>query len=316
VDSATKRPRDEVIQEFAPYYNGLTSAEISASKRTESRILIATDVLAEGLNLQDATRLINYDLHWNPVRLMQRIGRVDRRLNPEIEKALLADHPGQKKIRGTVAYWNFLPPDDLETLLGIFEKITHKTLRISKIFGIEGKKLLTPSDDYDALKDLNCSYEGTTTPLEQMRLELQALLRDYPDLAAQLPALPNRIFSGRAHGLTPGTRGAFFCYALPAQDKTKDAQGAATAEVPWTEEAGFTKWYYYDFSSEQITEEPEKIIAIVRSQPTTERQVNITPTLLQEVRAKVEKHVKNTYLRQVQAPLGVEAVLKCWMELN
>mgnify|MGYP003380679526 CR=1 FL=1 len=36
----------------------------------ETRILIATDVLSEGLNLQDATRLINYDLHWNPVRLM------------------------------------------------------------------------------------------------------------------------------------------------------------------------------------------------------------------------------------------------------
>ena len=35
-------------------------------------------MLSEGLNLQDATRLINYDLHWNPVRLMQRIGRVDR----------------------------------------------------------------------------------------------------------------------------------------------------------------------------------------------------------------------------------------------
>ena len=52
-------------------------------------ILISTDVLSEGLNLQDATRLINYDIHWNPVRLMQRIGRVDRRMNPEIEAKLL-----------------------------------------------------------------------------------------------------------------------------------------------------------------------------------------------------------------------------------
>ena len=317
VDSATKRPRDEVIQEFAPYYNGLTSGELAAGKRPETRILIATDVLAEGLNLQDATRLINYDLHWNPVRLMQRIGRVDRRLNPAIEKALLADHPGQKKIRGTVAYWNFLPPDDLETLLGIYEKVTHKTLRISKVFGIEGKKLLTPGDDYDALKDYNQGYEGTTTPVEEMRLELQQLIRDHPDIAAQLPTLPNRIFTGRTHGITPGTQGAFFCYALPAQDKTPAAHGAAiTAEAPWTEEAGFTQWYYYDFPSDQIVEEPEKIVAIIRSQPTTERQTAITPSILQEVRAKVEKHVKNTYLRKVQAPLGVEVILKCWMELN
>ena len=45
-------------------------------------------MLSEGLNLQDATRLINYDLHWNPVRLMQRIGRVDRRMNSDIEEQI------------------------------------------------------------------------------------------------------------------------------------------------------------------------------------------------------------------------------------
>ena len=37
--------------------------------------------------------MINYDIHWNPVRLMQRIGRVDRRMNPEVEERLIADHP-------------------------------------------------------------------------------------------------------------------------------------------------------------------------------------------------------------------------------
>ena len=46
--------------------------------REEIRVLVSTDVLSEGLNLQDASRMINYDIHWNPVRLMQRIGRVDR----------------------------------------------------------------------------------------------------------------------------------------------------------------------------------------------------------------------------------------------
>ena len=51
-------------------------------------------MLSEGLNLQDATRLINYDLHWNPVRLMQRIGRVDRRLDPQVEAKLIAVRPG------------------------------------------------------------------------------------------------------------------------------------------------------------------------------------------------------------------------------
>ena len=109
-NSATKLGRGEVIVRFAPYYNGSSSRELKERKVSETRILISTDVLSEGLNLQDATRLINYDLHWNPVRLMQRIGRVDRRMNREIEEKLVADHPEEAKLRGRVAYWNFLPP--------------------------------------------------------------------------------------------------------------------------------------------------------------------------------------------------------------
>jgi len=61
------------------------------------------------LNLQDASRLINYDLHWNPVRLMQRIGRVDRRRNPDIEDALAADHPECIEARKSILFYNFLP---------------------------------------------------------------------------------------------------------------------------------------------------------------------------------------------------------------
>lgn len=80
-------------------------------------------MLSEGLNLQDATRLITYDIHWNPVRLMQRIGRVDRRLNPAIEARIVADQPGQKNLRGKVAYWNFLPPDELDALLRLYNRV-------------------------------------------------------------------------------------------------------------------------------------------------------------------------------------------------
>jgi hypothetical protein len=93
VDSATKANRADVIQRFSPYYNGFSSAELLEAGPHEIRVLISTDVLSEGLNLQDASRMINYDIHWNPVRLMQRIGRVDRRMNPEVEKAAVADHP-------------------------------------------------------------------------------------------------------------------------------------------------------------------------------------------------------------------------------
>ena len=100
VDSATKKNRSEIIQRFAPYYNGLSSPELAEEGIEEIRTLISTDVLSEGLNLQDASRMINYDIHWNPVRLMQRIGRVDRRMNPAVEKRLVSDHPEAGRLAG------------------------------------------------------------------------------------------------------------------------------------------------------------------------------------------------------------------------
>ena len=93
LDSGSKKNRADVIVRFSPYYNGSSSAELLAAGKNEIRVLVSTDVLSEGLNLQDATRMINYDIHWNPVRLMQRIGRVDRRMNPDVEVRLKADHP-------------------------------------------------------------------------------------------------------------------------------------------------------------------------------------------------------------------------------
>jgi hypothetical protein len=55
--------RGEIINQFAAYYNGMSSTKLAEQGLKETRILISTDVLPEGLNLQDATRLINYDLH-------------------------------------------------------------------------------------------------------------------------------------------------------------------------------------------------------------------------------------------------------------
>jgi superfamily II DNA/RNA helicase len=314
VDSASKRDRGDVISQFSPYYNESSSAGLAASALPETRVLISTDVLSEGLNLQDATRLINYDLHWNPVRLMQRIGRVDRRLNPEIEGRLLADHPEQRGIRETVAYWNFLPPDDLDLLLKLYRKVSHKTLRISKAFGIEGKKLLKPEDDFEALKDFNQSYEGTTTKLEEMHLEYQTLLQQYPGIEKQLNALPGKVFSGKAHP-KEGSRAVFFCYALPAPPAEAKDKEKPTAE-DWTEEAGQTRWYLYDLLRDKPAEDPAEILELIRCTPETPRRQVLERPNLAEMRAKLERYIKNTYLRQVQAPIGTKPILKAWMELS
>ena len=307
IDGGSTVDRAGVIRRFSPYYNGTNTAELRKRGEDEIRVLISTDVLSEGLNLQDATRLINYDLHWNPVRLMQRIGRVDRRMSPEVERCLVADHPESATDRGTVRYWNFLPPDDLERILKLYERVTGKTLLISNTLGIEGRKLLRPDDSYDPLREFNANYEGTRTTVEEMHLEYQLLLQEYPDLVGRLDGLPGSVFSGRRK-LAKGLRGVFFCYSLPALDSGRGV---------FTLEAGPTRWYLYSLDEETIIESPNEIVASIRSKPNTPRRCSSKRETLQEVRDQVFRHVHNTYLKQINAPVDApDPTLRCWMELN
>jgi superfamily II DNA or RNA helicase len=308
VDSGSGRNRSAIIRAFSPYYNLSSSAELAAANVLETRVLVSTDVLAEGLNLQDATCIINYDLHWNPVRLMQRIGRVDRRLDPEIEAQMIATHPELAGVRGTVRLWNFLPPAELNRILSLYERVTHKTLRISKTFGIEGRQLLTPEDDYEALREFSQAYEGTTTSTEEMHLAYQQLLQDHPDLAGRIAQMPLRVFSGKALEETPSpeARAVFFCYRLPARDVT-------TGE--WGGEAGFTRWYLYDLGAGEIDDDATRIHRLVKCEPDTPRKTAMPKASLSEIRRKMDNHVTNTYLRKVQAPVGVKSTLLAWMEL-
>jgi hypothetical protein len=306
VDSGTQKNRAQVIREFSPYYNRSSSPELASNGEREIDILISTDVLSEGLNLQDATRMINYDIHWNPVRLMQRIGRVDRRMSPQAESALLKDHPELRSQRGKVKFWNFLPPDELNAILSLYHTVTRKTLLISKTLGIEGKKLLTPDDDYEALRVFNHTYEGTKTTTEQMHLEYQQMLQEDPNLESYLRKLPGSVFSSRVRA-AGGFDGAFFCYSLPALDSETGS---------FSEEAGTTRWYLYDRATGEIIEEPSTIVGSVRSQRDTPRASTGDELWLKEARGHIEKHITNTYLKRVDAPIGVKPILKCWMELK
>ena len=73
-------------------------------------LLITTDVLSEGQNLQDAQFLVNYDLPWNPVRMIQRAGRIDRLFSPHDK----------------VYIYNLMPEDGLEDLLNLVQNLTRK----------------------------------------------------------------------------------------------------------------------------------------------------------------------------------------------
>jgi hypothetical protein len=227
-------------------------------------------------------------------------------MNPEVEKKLIEDHPETASSRGKVSFWNFLPPQELNAILSLYTRVTQKTLMISKTLGIEGKQLLTPEDDFDALKEFNHAYEGTKTAIEGMHLEYQTLISEDSNLESRLASLPGSVFSGRERA-SRGACGVFFCYALPALDKEAGQ---------FTEEAGTSRWYLYDIDRGEIFEEPADIIESVRSIPSTPRNCTMAQHTLVEIRQKIEKHITNTYLKRIDAPVGVKPALRCWMELS
>jgi len=311
--SSSQKQRSDAIRRFAPYYNGSSSVELAGQGKKEIRVLVATDILAEGLNLQDASLLINYDLHWNPVRLMQRIGRVDRRMSPEVEAQIVLDHPELKGLRQKVFYWNFLPPEELDDLLRLYQRVSHKTLMISRALGVETGKLFRKDDTFEQVKDLNKLFDGEQSESEKLRLEYQKLLRDDPELAARLDKLPLKVFSGREHP-RPGVKAVFLCARIPRPDPSliEGAEG----QTRWSESAGDAVWVLVQPDGSHLARDPALIAEHIRSLPDTPRSLKWDKADLAPLRKKVEKQLIHDYLRPLNAPVGVSPVLKCWMELH
>jgi len=339
VDSGRNvRNREDIIKRFSPYYNCfngekdlLGETELSRALDNPIDILISTDVLSEGLNLQDACLIINYDLHWNPVRLMQRIGRVDRRLNSESEEML--DRPPALKHK--VYFWNFLPPKELEDILHLKQKLDGKILRINKTLGIEGQ-LLSPDDPDMALKLFNERYEGKESVEELMNLERQRLEKEDSRFWQTLGNLPKRLFSGKGAGAGFGpilnqkgdkiahlkaniNKGVFACYRMPtiiglaAKDLTEVKYDKAD---PAKEQTNEVRWYFWDAQTQKVTETLEETWTAARCGKDTRRIVEKGVTSLAPARKTIEKHIKNTYLKDVQAPIGAKPVLLAWMEIG
>jgi superfamily II DNA or RNA helicase len=113
--------RRDAVRRFAPRANRYT---LQPHER-EIEILVATDALSEGQNLQDASVIVNYDLHWNPVRMVQRIGRIDR---------IGSEH-------NTIEVYNFIPEDALEELLGLMKQLHEKLQAINRTVGLDASVL-------------------------------------------------------------------------------------------------------------------------------------------------------------------------------
>ena len=84
----------------------------------------------------------------------------------------------------------------------------------------------------------------------------------------------------------------------------------------WSTDAGDIQWYLYTLGDGEILDDPAAIANFIRSTPDTPRKSVMDQDDLIAIRKKMDKHLKNTYLKKVQAPVGVNPVLVCWMELN
>ena len=173
-------------------------------------IVVATDVLAEGVNLQQARHIINYDLPWNPMRLVQRHGRIDRIGSRHAEVFLRCVFPDSR----------------LDDLLGLEERLHRKIAQAAASVGVS--EILPEQGDH---ADIN--FTETREEIERIRLEDAALFErggttrgalsgeefrqelrqamENADMAEQIRSLPWGSGSGMAAASTKTEPGYVFC---------------------------------------------------------------------------------------------------------
>lgn len=143
---------DDVVKRFSPKSKKYTM------KQGDKDIdyLFATDILSEGQNLQDAAILVNYDLHWNPVRMIQRNGRINR-LGSEFPEVLIS---------------NMTPEDNIELYLKLVARLESKISTIKNSVGLDQGVLsnddINPIEFVENMKSLygNNSSDATKTMQE------------------------------------------------------------------------------------------------------------------------------------------------------
>ena len=184
VDGRTTIPKlkgdlNTVLTCFSPISKGKDL--LMPNEKADIDILIATDCISEGQNLQDCDYLINYDIHWNPVRIIQRFGRIDR--------------IGSKN--DYIQLVNFWPDVTLDEYIDLKAKVETR-MKISVLTATGDDNLLTPEEQGDLeyrkaqlkrLQEEVVDIEEMTTGisimdlgLNEFRLDLLEYVKNNPDL--------------------------------------------------------------------------------------------------------------------------------------
>jgi hypothetical protein len=145
---------DDILMNFSPISKGRDKIKPNATEEID--LLIATDTISEGQNLQDADYLINYDIHWNPVRVIQRFGRIDR-IGSQNKQIQLV---------------NFWPNVDLDTYLNLEQRVKGRMVMLN-----------TAATGEDDLLNINSNKEMNDLKYRKKQLEqLQTQVIDLEDV--------------------------------------------------------------------------------------------------------------------------------------
>ncbi|KXP08827.1 helicase-related protein [Tsukamurella pseudospumae] len=184
---------------FSPKSNALPGHDSDVTPENELRVLIATDVLSEGQNLQDAHIVVNYDLPWAIIRLIQRAGRVDR--------------VGQKA--DTVLLYSFFH-ESVDNVIDLRRRISDRLHANAEAFGSD--ELFFGSDgETKAIADLyngSLDDQDSADDVDASSLAYQHwtnATKDDADLAAKIAGLPDMISATRRERITDSDTGVV-CY--------------------------------------------------------------------------------------------------------
>ena len=173
----------EMVERFSPVSNGKTNL----SPDDEIRVLIATDVLSEGQNLQDAHVIVNYDLPWAIIRLIQRAGRVDR--------------IGQKEDK--IFCYSFFPADGVESIIRLRSRLNE---RINENANIVGSDEIFFEGNEQNLRDMFNEKSGVLDEEDDGDVDLSSQAYQIwknatdanPKLKQIIPRIPNIAYSTKA----------------------------------------------------------------------------------------------------------------------
>jgi len=171
----------ELAGKFSPISN-----EKKLKPENEIRVLIATDVLSEGQNLQDAAIVVNYDLPWAIIRLIQRVGRVDR--------------IGQQAHE--IICYSFLPAEGVEKIINLRSRLKHRLSENAEVVGTD-EAFFEDDDNQTTLQNLYNEKAGILDGEADNEVDLVSeayavwtkAIKNNPKLAQIIPALPSVVHS-------------------------------------------------------------------------------------------------------------------------